>query len=294
MNWEKIGKGLLVPHVAVLLVLLPAGVALLVYSMLNLKETEPIRITSYVLAFYTLTVWCIRIPTIIRWLKSIRTDNKYIQTWLNDPILRIKVSLTGNVLWNGAYAVLQLGLGIYHSSSWFYSLAAYYLLLAIMRFFLVRYSFCHRLGEKMRPELAKYRACGWVLLLMNLTLSAIMLYMIREQRFVRHHEITTIAMATYTFTTLTVAIINVIRYRRYNSPAMSASRAVSLAAACMSMLTLENTMLATFGGDGMTPEIQTLFLGLSGGAISIFIIAMAIYMIVQANRKIKYMENKNG
>lgn len=291
MSWRKLGNALLFPHAAVLLFLLPAASAMLIFSMLTLEETSPIRIASYALAFYTLVICCARAPAALRFFRAMKRENRYLVRWLGDPRLRTNVTLTGNVIWNGAYSALQLGLGVYHRSAWFYSLAAYYLLLAVMRFFLVRHTLRHKPGEKMRQELARYRACGWIFLVVNLALSGMMLYMIRENRLVRHHEITTIAMAAYTFTTLTVAIISVIRYRRYNSPAMSASKAISLASACVSMLTLESTMLATFGSGGMTAQSQTLFLALSGGTISVFIIVMAVYMIVQSSRKIKNMEN---
>ena len=100
-------------------------------------------------------------------------------------------------------------------------------------------------------------------------------------------------MAAYTFTTLTMAIINVIRYRKFNSPILSAAKAISLAAACVSMLTLENTMLVSFNKGAMPQQIVRLFLALSGGGVSAFIIAMAIYMIVQANRKLKSLEGYN-
>ena len=122
---------------------------------------------------------------------------------------------------------------------------------------------------------------------MNLALSGMMFYMIKENRTMRHHEITTIAMAAYTFTSMTFAVVNVIKYRKYNSPAMSAAKAVSLASACGSMLTLENTMLTTFRQSDMTPQVKMLFLSLSGGAISLFIIAMAIYMIIMSSKKLK-------
>lgn len=291
MNWKKLGTALLFPHTAVLLLLLPLGTVLLIYAMLFLKETDPVRIASYVLAFYTLTIWCARIPKVIRFLQTVKQENKYINVWLGDPRLRMNVTLTGNVLWNGAYAAMQFGLGIYHRSVWFYSLAAYYCSLAVMRFFLVRHTLRHSPGEKMQQELKHYRTCGWIFLFMNLALSGMMLYMVRENRAVRHHEITTIAMAAYTFTSLTLAIVNVIRYRKYNSPAMSASKAISLAAACVSMLTLENTMLATFSSTEMAPQIRKLFLWISGGAVSVFIIIMAIYMILQSSKKMKGMTN---
>ena len=290
MPWRKIGRALLFPPAAVLLILLPVAAAGLIYSMLNLKETDPVRIGSYMLAFYTLMIACVRVPEVIQSICDFKQENKYIQTWSNDPRLRMNVTVGGSVLWNGAYAALQLGLGIYHRSAWFYSLAAYYATLALMRGFLVRYTLRRKPGEQLRQELMRYRACGWIFLLTNLALSGMMFYMLYENRAVRHNEITTITMATYTFTTLTLAIVNVIRYKKYNSPVLSAAKAISLAAACVSMLTLESTMLISFGKGDMKQETVQLFLALSGGAIFAFIVGMAIYMIVQSNRKLKSLE----
>lgn len=295
MGWRKLGKNLLFPHIAVLLVLLPASTAGLVYSMLRLEEIDPVRIAAYVLSFYTLGVWCVRVPGIVRFLRSFKEENRHMKRWTSDAGLRTNVTLSGNALWNGAYAVLQLGMGIYHRSAWFCALAGYYASLAVMRFFLAKHTLHHKPGDRMRQEFIRYRTCGWIFLLMNMALSAMMFYMIRQNPVVRHHEITTIAMAAYTFTTLTMAIINVVRYRKYNSPAMSAAKAISLAAACVSMVTLENTMLATFSGGEMSPQTYRLFLALSGGGVSILIVIMAIYMVVQANQKIKILgESYNG
>ena len=294
MDWKKIGKALLFPHIAILILLLPPALSLMIYGMVVLGSEHPLTIVSYVLAFYTLTIWCVRVPSIIRYWKNFRAENKYAKRWLSDVQLRMKVTLTGNVLWNGAYAALQLGLGIYHKSAWFYSLAAYYFSLAIMRFFLMQHTVRHKPGEKMRQELEHYRACGWIFLLLNLALSGMMLYMIKEDPTTKHHEITSIAMAAYTFTSLTMAIVNVVRYRKYHSPVFSASKAISLAAACVSMLTLESTMLTTFNNQTMTIQSQTLFLGISGGGVSAFIVAMAIYMIVKGNGQIKSLEIKHG
>ena len=291
MNWKRIGKALLFPPAAVLALLPPIAAALLVYAMLRLEETDPIRIGSYVLAFYALTILCARIPKLVCVLRNFKNENRYVKRWTGDIRLRTNVMLSGSVLWNGAYGAMQLGLGIYHRSAWFYSLSAYYATLAAMRLFPVRHTMRHKPGEQMRQELTRYRACGWVFLLTNLALSGMMFYMIHENRAVRHNEITTITMAAYTFTTLTMAIVNAARYRKFNSPAVSAAKAISLAAACVSMLTLENTMLTTFRSETMTPEKVRLFLSLSGGGVSIFIIAMAVYMIVQANRKLNTLED---
>lgn len=290
MNSKKLLKALLFPHAAVMAVLLPVSAIFLIYAMMYLDSSSPMRIASYLTAFYTLCVYCARMPRMIRRFKDLKSKNRYLSAWTGDARLRMNVIVTCNVLWNGAYALLQLGLGIRHGSAWFYSLAAYYASLAVMRFFLVRHTARHIPGEKMRQELIHYRTCGAVFLFMNIALSGMMLFMIRDGRMTRHHEITTIAMAAYTFTALTVAIVNVVRYRRYQSPAMSASKAISLATACVSMLTLESTMLVTFGDGSMTPETIRLFMALSGGAVSAFIIVMAIYMIVQSNKRLHSLE----
>ena len=290
MDWKKIGKALLFPHIAIMIILLPIATVFLVYSMVFLGTESVIAIVSYVLSAYTLTVWCFKIPYLIKFFKTFKAENKYARIWQDDTRLRVNVSLYGTLIYNTAYALLQLGMGFWHHSFWFYSLAGYYISLAVMRFFLVRHTSKHKPGEKMLDELQKYRACGIVFLIMNLALALMIFFMVYWNRTFHHHEITTIALAAYTFTSLTFAIINTITYRKYNSPVYSASKAISLASACVSMLTLESTMLTTFGEGTMSLTGRRILLGISGGVISAFIIAMAIYMIVQGTKKIKLLD----
>ena len=289
MNWKKLGMALLFPHMAILMILLPISITFLVYSMVFLGTESVAAIISYVLSAYTLTIWCFKIPYLIRFFKTFKNENKYARIWQNNTHLRVNITLYGTLIWNTAYALLQLGLGFWHRTFWFYSLAGYHLSLAVMRFFLVRHTRRHNPGEKMLTELRKYRACGIIFLIMNLALALMIFFMVYWNRTFHHHEITTIAMAAYTFTSLTFAIVNTVRYRKYNSPVYSATKAISLASACVSMLTLESTMLTTFGTETMSLTQRRLFLGLSGGAISAFIITMAIYMIVQSTKKMKLL-----
>ncbi len=286
-RWKKIGKVLLFPHMAILLVLLPMATVFLVYSMVVLGTGHTVSYVSYVLAFYTLTVWCVRIPGLIMWGRTFRETNPYIVRWNGDVRLRMKVSLYGTFLWNAGYAVFQLCLGLYHKSFWYWSMAVYYFLLAVMRFFLAGHTRKHEPGEQMRMEFIKYRACGWIFLAMNVALTAIIFFMVYWNRTFHHHEITTIAMAAYTFTAFTKAIINMVRYTKFNSPVYTASKIISMACACVSMLTLEATMLTTFGDGAMDIATRKLFLALSGGAVSVFIIVMAVYMIAAAGKALK-------
>lgn len=292
MNWKKLGNALLFPHIVMMVVLIPVATVLLVGSMVFIGTESVIAYISYVLAAYTLTVWCIKIPNIVRFFKAFKNQNKYVRKWRDDTRLRVNVTLYGTFFWNIAYALFQLWLGFYHHTFWYYSLGAYYICLALMRFFLIGHSRKYALGEKMRTELQKYRACGWVFLMINLVLGAIVFFMVYWNRTFHHHEITTIALAAYTFTALTTAIVNTVKYRKYNSPIVSASKAISFAAALVSMLTLESTMFTTFGDETMTAVQQKWMLGVTGGVICLLIVVTAIYMIVVGTKKIKILKSE--
>ncbi len=289
---KKIGMSLLFPPIWLMIILIPIATAFLIFSMVVLvTETVPAYI-SYVLSAYTLTVWCVKIPNLITLIKRVKRENKYAKRWFEDVRLRTNITLCCSLIWNTAYAIFQLCLGIVHSTFWFYSLAGYYICLALMRLYIASHTRRYTAGEKMREELMKFRTCGWIFLVMNLALSLMIFFMVYWNRTFIHHEITTIAMAAYTFTTFTIAIINIVKYRRYKSPVLSAAKAISLASASVSMITLTATMLTTFGeGDGLL--FRRIILSCVGGAVSIFIITMAIYMIVLGTRKIRKLKTED-
>ena len=292
MNLKKFGKALLFPHIAIMIILVPIAAVLLVGSMVFVGTESVIAYISYVLAAYTLTVWCFKIPYLIKFFRTFKNENKYAIRWQDDTRLRVNVSLYGSFAWNSLYGLFQLWLGFYHRTFWFYSLGAYYICLAVMRFFLVRHTRKYAPGEKMQAELVKYRACGNVFLIMNSALTLIIFFMVYWNRTFEHHMITAITMAAYTFTALTTAIINVVKYRKYNSPVFSASKAISFAAACVSMLTLTSTMLTTFNDGTIDAFTQKMMLGGVGLAVSGVIVVMAIYMIVNGTKKLKQIKNE--
>lgn len=292
MKFKNVVKAVVFPHTAVFAVFTPISTALMIYSVLFSKSNSILSVISYALAAYTLTIWCFGIPNIISAVKNFKKENKYARLWLNDHRLRINISLYGSLTWNVTYAAFQLWLGFYHHSFWFYSLAIYYVSLAVMRFILAGYTTRHEAGYSMSSELARYRNCGWVLLIMNLALAVIIFFMVYFNRSFNHHEITTIAIATYTFITFSAAIVNIFKYRRYNSPVYSASKAVSLASASVSLLTVESTMLNTFDNGEMSAFGKKMMLGISGIVVVAFVALMAVYMIIKGTKGFKSIKNR--
>lgn len=197
----------------------------------------------------------------------------------------------GTVILNASYALLQMGMGFWHRSFWFFSLAGYYLSLVWMRLYLLRYTKSDPSRKSALAELYRYRTCGIVFLVMNLALSLMTFFMVYWNRTFHHHRITTIALAAYTFTAFSLAVIRLVKDRKSESYVAKASSTIGLASACVSMLILECTMLTTFGGD-MSLSDRKLFLALSGGGASAWIIAMAIYMIVRAKKRIRLYGKK--
>lgn len=48
---------------------------------------------------------------------------------------------------------------------------------------------------------------------------------------------------------MTVSVIDLVKYRKYKYPVLSAAKAIRFAAALVSLLSLETAMLAQFGDD---------------------------------------------
>lgn len=286
MNWKKTGRFLLFPPAALIGLLWPAALALMTCGALMPETAEAVRITSYVLSFYALTVTVLRIPQLLQCVRELRQKNPYLVRYASDVRLRMNLSLLCSLAFNAVYAAFQLGLGLRHHSVWFYSMAVYYLLLAMMRLLLVQYTGRHAPGEQRAIEWRRYRLCGIFLLMMTLVLAVFLICFVLKIRVFEHHPITTITMATYTFASLGMAIYNAIRFRRYGSPAYSAARAISLVSAIVSVLTLENAMLTVFGRES-SEAFRQIMLGTTGTAVILAVQGIAICMIINAGRKLR-------
>ncbi len=280
-------KAFLYPKGVFLAVLSLGAVAFLVYTLSRKAPDEPLSIVSYVLSAYALLAFGLKTPQIIRSLKSFKENNKFIRCWFDNVHFRTTALLCVSLAANVAYAVFQFILGVVHQSLWFCLLSGYYVLLVVIRSFLLNYMRKHRVGENVKAELEKCRLCGAVFLVLNVVLSFIVFFMVYRNYTFFRSEITTIAIAAYTFTALTVAIVNIAKQRRFDPPVYFALKVLALAAASVSLLNLEATMLTTFNDGTMTLEFRQIMLGVSGFAVSALIIGMAVYMIFGAGKRIK-------
>lgn len=268
-------------------------------------EIPALQYLSYLVSAYALIITITGFPHFIKFGRSLKQKiikSTFAKTlmkippvrrYFTEPLFKAKVSLYFGLLINLAYIVIKMGSGIYYRSLWLIALAIYYVLLAVMRIFLVGFNIKHSFGEKIMFELRRYRLIGVLLLILNLSLTVIVILVVNQNKGFEYPGLLIYAMAIYAFYSVTLSIINIVKERRNGSPAASAVRALNLIAAMVSMLSLTTAMLAQFGGDE-DPLFRKVMTGCVGGGVCVIVIGMAIYMIRRATRTLKELQINNS
>ena len=195
---------------------------------------------------------------------------------------------------NIAYALANCIIGFLTYSWWFITVGAYYTVLAITRFSVLQLR--RRAKGDYNTELFARRITGILLVVLSVCIVGVNILSAIKDRGSDFHEIVMITIATYTFTKITFSIIGMAKARHSPSPVLKTIRNISLADACVSIYTMQRSMLVSFPGMGSSEIlilniftgtvvwIVVLFLGINliGGKYT----DMAKSKIVKANEKI--------
>jgi len=140
-----------------------------------------------------------------------------------------------------------------------------------------------------------HKLCAYILMTVNLTLSGAVLMMVFFDRGFQYQGFLIYVIAMYAFYITVTAVIDMIKYRKYKSPILSITKVIKMASALFSMLFLETAMFAQFGAE-TSPKVKRLMIMLTGAGISIAVVSMAIFMIVQTTKEIKEIRSgtENG
>ena len=197
----------------------------------------------------------------------------------------IKNPYTG-LTFNFVYAICNCFLGFLSHSWWFITVGAYYAILAATRFSVLKIkgmgraiSDTVRFAEKMT---------GILLVVMSFPLAGINILSAIKDRGTVFHEIIMIAVATYTFSKITIAIIRMANNKHAISPITRTLRNISLADAFVSVYTLQRSMLVSF--PGMEAADIQLFNILTGTAVWIMVLLLGLNLI--GGKKITMAKSK--
>ena len=294
MDWKKIGKKLLFPPVWLMTLMTIASAVLLTIIFVKGMEQSIPAYVVYVLAFYTLStvsIFCaLVLPKQYKEIKQKIYDNPLGNRFMTDRVFRTNISLSVSFV----ISMLYVGLNVWSwhmlRSYWFMVLAVYYVIMAVMRYLLVRYVRIQKIGTSILGEWKRSRVCAYILLLINLSLSGAVLMILYQSKGYDYPGIMIYVMALYTFYSTIHAIVDIVKYRKLGSPVMSTAKIVSLSGALVSMLNLETAMFAQFGAD-MSPENQRIFIILTGAGVSITVVTLSVILIVNANKEIRRIKD---
>ena len=271
------------------------AVAAAVFSVIQVQKGILPQITGilvYILAAISLTVACIclyndlRNGVIEKLLMTVKKTSFGAQ-FLEDYTFRTILTTMPSFIINVAYTVYNGVIGIVNQSSWFITMAVYYSLLGVMRYHAVNTGrkISRMKDQKLirKKELAVIKTDGILLLLLNLALSGVVLLTIAQDTAKRYSEIMVISIAAYTFYKITMAVINMVKVRKMQSPILITIRNIGVADALVSILTLQTTMLASFQN---TSNLDVNRMNaLTGMAVCILIALLGISMIYYASKR---------
>ena len=222
-----------------------------------------------------------------------RIGNPYLRRLRDDAPFRTRLTLYGVLAVNLAYAAWNAVLGVYWHSPWFGTLAAYYILLSAMRLPLARYVRAHGFGRDPAAEYRRYRLCGVMLAVLGLPLVGVIVLALHYEMRLEYPGTMIYAAAAYTFCITVLAIVNEVKYRRSDSPALWALGHVSLATALVSMLSLEVAMIERFG-EGDQEGFRLTMIAVSGGALCLCVTVLGIHMAALATRRLLTIAQQPG
>lgn len=173
-------------------------------------------------------------------------------------------SLTFNIV----FAIYHLVLGLVTSAWWLLTLGAYYLVLSIVRFMVLR-------SKSKERFITKFT--GWMLIILSIPLVGTVILSVIRDRGRELHMIVMIAMATYAFTKITLATIKLIKSRRSTSATLITLRNISFADAFVSIFALQRSMLVSF--EGMTETEIVIMNAALGSAVCVIVVLLGINLL---------------
>lgn len=196
---------------------------------------------------------------------------------------RIILSATLAFAFNLLYAIYHCVLGILNLSFWFIAMCAFYGILAIMRFSAIM---CERNHQKLPDnvtELFVMKLSGVLLVILSIVLATVSYISLSQNIAAKYGEIIMITIATYTFYKITMAIVKAVKQHKNPSPLLKTIRNIGYAEVAASILTLQRSMLASFGS--MSAGNIHFMNAVTGAVVCLFVLILGLSMIAKSMKK---------
>ena len=191
-----------------------------------------------------------------------------------DRRFRIVASATATLAMNLLYGTGHAVLGLMDGSVWLLVMAAYYILLGMMRFGAVLTEYKHA------SERFVMRFCGGMLMVLALVMGAATVISLIQERAVPHGIVIMLIIAIYTFWKMTMAIVHTVQAHQSGTPLTRTIRNITLASALASLMTMQRSMLVSFQGEATAQEMMILNI-CTGAAVCLLVFLMGLNMVFE-------------
>lgn len=251
--------------------------AVLLFLVFSGKGQTPMAYGTYVLSFYTL---CIGTAALVRDLRRLWRRLKAAPgpaRYFEDAYFRVRTGLLLSFFINLCYAGLRIISAALYTSFWDGALGVYYVLLCVIRVYLIRSTTPPaQAAAEWSIQVRTRRRTGWLLLALDLSLIWIAFQIVQEGRGYTYPGTLIYAAAAYAFYTLILSVVQLVRYRQLQSPLLSAAKAINLTSAIVAVFSLETAMKYMFGGD---EDFWRYMLPITAAAMCILVLLIALSMI---------------
>lgn len=289
----SIWKSMVYPSGRVLVCVPLLSFAALAVSFAYAKIGNALTYVIYGMSAYSLLILMAACPRLLRRLKAVlgKTDRarwpaarRAVERYAHDLAFRGSVGIYRGMAVNFLYVVFRVAAGVRYTSVWFIAMAVYYLALGALRVYLI---VCYR---HRTPALERrcYRRTAWLLFLLNIPMGGMIALMVRTNASFSYPGTIIYASALYTFYTMALAIVNLVKYRRLGSPILSAAKVLNLVSAMMSILGLQTAMISRFApaNEAFRKGMNTV----TGSAVYGVVILIALWMLRHGGKEREVVE----
>ncbi len=284
-GWQKI---FCLPFLLVLLLSIGCAAGLIWVFMQGLENEIP-ACFLYALSFYCLMALCIQLPGAIRSTKGWLERHPKVDRLLKNKDFMFRLELYFEQFINFAYGLFKIISGVVIGSAWIGCDGIYNLAQAIIQLFQI---LRRKNPGTLVQQWKSYRFCGFLVLLMHLSLTGIVFQMVNWNRAEEHGQIMIIATAVFAFYKITSRFLDIARDRKHTHPIDSSVRMLELSQAIFAIFSLQASMIHTFGTGESWEQLLNL---ITGCAVCLLIVSTGIYMIRRGSREIKTLQEiQNG
>lgn len=233
-------------------------------------------------------------PKLKRKMITFLESREFTYLLLRNFGFRTVIFAIGSFLMSLLFSAFNAYLGIANRSIWYGALAGFYIALAFLRGGVLTYH-KNKIGHKDKRENEEYikakvyKNSGIITLILNIALSSAIAQMIFSDAHFTYLGWTVFAYATYAFYKITTSIISFVKAHKQEDLTVRAIRNINLVDALVSILALQTALLTMFSEGQVN---ISLFNTLTGIAVSVSSVAIGVYMIISAKKKMKELQKE--